>query len=124
MKQCRSCGLEKPLTNFVVRKDNGRYRNDCIDCQRKLKREKQYKELYSITLSDYDRLYELQGGVCSICRLPQSDSRKTTLCVDHNHQTGEVRGLLCSDCNVAIGLLKDDPRLTERATDYLRFTQV
>jgi hypothetical protein len=123
MKQCRSCGVEKPLSEFHTRRDNGKHRNDCIQCQRDKKNAVQYKQLYNISLSDYDKLYELQGGVCAMCFLPQVDSRKTRLCVDHCHTTGVVRGLLCTNCNVAIGLLKDDERLLQRGIEYLRSTK-
>ena len=123
MKQCRSCGVEKPLSEFHIRRDNGKHRNDCIQCLRDKKNAVQYKQLYNISLSDYDKLYELQGGVCAMCFLPQVDPRKTRLCVDHCHTTGVVRGLLCSNCNVAIGLLKDDERLLQRGIEYLRSTK-
>lgn len=123
MKQCRSCGVEKPFSEFHIRRDNGKHRNDCIECQRCKKNEAQYRDLYGITLSDYDKLYDLQGGVCAMCSLPQIEGRKTRLCVDHCHDTGKVRGLLCTNCNVAIGLLKDDERLLQRGIDYLRSAQ-
>jgi hypothetical protein len=61
---------------------------------------------YGITEAEYTALFEKQGGVCAICKkLPQK-----RLCVDHVHdETKRVRGLLCKSCNMAIGLLKDDP---------------
>jgi hypothetical protein len=120
MKQCRSCGVEKPLSEYHIRRDNGKHRNDCIECQRDKKNEKQYKELYGISLSDYDKLFEAQGGTCAFCHLPQHDPRKNRLCVDHDHETGEVRGLLCSNCNVGLGLFKDDERILINAIRYLR----
>jgi len=120
MKQCRSCGVEKPLSDFHFRLDTNKHRNDCILCLRIKKNEKQYRDLYGITLSEYDRLYELQSGLCAICNLPQTSKRKTRLCVDHDHASGKVRGLLCSECNVGIGLLKDDEKILNSAINYLR----
>ena len=120
MKQCRSCGVEKPLSEYFVRRDTGKHRNDCIQCQRDKKNAKQYATMYGITLSDYDKLFEEQGGTCALCYLPQHDPRKNRLCVDHDHVTGEVRGLLCSNCNVGLGLLKDDERILINAIRYLR----
>lgn len=120
MKECRSCGLEKPLSEYHIRRDNGKHRNDCIACQRLLKRKTQYRDMYGIELSEYDRLYAIQGGVCAVCHKPQTDPRKTTLCVDHDHTTGEVRGLLCSNCNVGIGHLQDDEELLQAAINYIR----
>ncbi len=75
---------------------------------------------YGINLADYDCMYHEQDGLCAICHLPQNSKRNTRFCVDHDHDTGEVRGLLCDSCNRGIGLLKDDPRLLENAAKYLR----
>lgn len=116
MKECRSCGTQKPLREFYKRSDSGKYHNSCTSCWY----DKQLLRKYGITLEEYDRLYEKQSGVCAICHLPQSSTRNSRLCVDHDHQTGEVRGLLCSDCNRGIGLLKDDYRILNNAADYLR----
>ena len=124
MKQCRSCGVEKPLSEYFIRNDTGKHRNDCIQCQRDLKNAERYEKVYGITLSDYDDMFIKQNGTCAICHLPQTDSRKNRLCVDHDHTTGEVRGLLCSTCNVGIGLLKDDERLLSNAIKYLRSSKV
>lgn len=116
MKQCRSCGVEKPLSEFHKRSDTGKHQNACKICYHSA----QLRRNYGITLDDYDRIYEDQNGVCAICHLPQMSTRNTRFCVDHDHDTGEVRGLLCDSCNRGIGLLKDDPRLLERAPQYLR----
>lgn len=83
----------------------------------------QYK--YGITLNDYNRMHEQQGGVCAICQLPErlKDTRRKTLrklAVDHCHATGKVRALLCSDCNTTLGKFKDDPALFDTAAAYLR----
>lgn len=116
MKQCRTCGVEKSLSEFHKRSDTGRHQNACKTCYHSA----QLYRNYGITLDDYDRMYEKQNGVCAICNLPQLSKRNTRLCVDHDHDTGEVRGLLCDSCNRGIGLLKDDPRLLERAAQYIR----
>src|SRR5215470_1693407 len=73
---------------------------------------------YGITLEEYDRLLALQNGVCAICE--QKPKGRRFLCVDHCHRTGRVRGLLCTRCNVAIGLFEDNPEYTEATTVYLR----
>lgn len=62
-------------------------------------------------------MLEAQGGVCAICRRP---SDPAPLHVDHDHRTGAIRGLLCSPCNTAIGLLGDDPDRMMAAAAYLR----
>jgi hypothetical protein len=66
----------------------------------------------------YEQLFSKQGGVCCICKRPPPANRN--LCVDHDHGTGAVRGLLCVPCNSGIGKLKDDVVLLERAIEYLR----
>lgn len=67
---------------------------------------------YGLTLAEYDARLAEQGRVCAICRQPQG--RGWDLAVDHDHATGAVRGLLCGKCNVAPGLLRDDPDLLWR----------
>jgi hypothetical protein len=72
---------------------------------------------YGITLEQYEAMVAAQEDCCAICGNPPSDKRK--LAVDHNHDTGAVRGLLCTTCNVGIGALKDDLRLLRAAVNYL-----
>ncbi len=72
---------------------------------------------YGITAEDYDRRLEEQGGVCAICKEARPEER--TLHVDHDHDTGKIRGLLCFRCNNAIGDLRDDVDLVFRMLDYL-----
>ena len=69
---------------------------------------------YGITPEDYERMYAEQQGCCKICR-----SRHAKLLIDHNHETGEVRGLLCQRCNVALGWLGDRQDLAVEAARYL-----
>jgi Recombination endonuclease VII len=70
---------------------------------------------YGITPAEYDALLEKQGGACAICR----KRSKGRLCVDHCHVTGMVRGLLCNECNGALGYLKDDQASLVAALAYL-----
>jgi len=73
---------------------------------------------YGITLIDYNRMFEAQNGVCKICKKEGVD-RAGGLHVDHCHTTKKVRGLLCSKCNRAIGLLCDDTEIFKSAIKYL-----
>ncbi|MCK5641504.1 MAG: endonuclease VII domain-containing protein, partial [Gammaproteobacteria bacterium] len=73
--------------------------------------------LYGITEEQYQEMLKAQDNGCWICGRPPG---KKQLFVDHDHQTDKVRGLLCSQCNSAIGFLNDDPALVERALEYLR----
>jgi len=67
---------------------------------------------------DYAKLYLHQGGVCAGCRRAKGTGRRR-LAVDHNHETGEVRGLLCSPCNQLVGHFRDDPQAFLRLAEYL-----
>lgn len=83
---------------------------------------------YKITLGEYNQMLESQGGVCAICKRPSQDGKM--LSVDHDHSCcphrrdpvycGKCnRGLLCSDCNRAIGMLRHDPKVLRTAAEYL-----
>lgn len=65
----------------------------------------------------FERLLAEQDSGCAICGGPPVG--KEHLSVDHCHETGEVRGLLCDNCNLAIGLLQDDPNIVTSARAYL-----
>lgn len=73
--------------------------------------------IFGLTIEDYDRLLAEQGGLCYICSRPPQGGKAFS--VDHDHETGLVRGLLCSNCNHAIGLLHEDKRWLRRAAEYL-----
>jgi hypothetical protein len=75
------------------------------------------KRKYGITLEQYDDLLERQGGVCGICGAEPHPT--ISLHVDHDHETGALRGLLCFRCNQAIGSLQEDASLLLAAADYL-----
>ena len=104
---CPSCGAETSL------------RGRCKECMR----DYSYQTKYNFSVEEYNVMFEEQGGVCKICHLPQTNKRFTHLCVDHDHDTGKVRGLLCDPCNRAIGLLKDDERILLNAIEYLRSSE-
>jgi len=72
---------------------------------------------YDISVEQFQAVWESQGGVCAICNGPPTKGKR--LAVDHNHQTGEVRGLLCCNCNMGLGNLKDDIDLLRSAISYL-----
>lgn len=82
------------------------------------KRELKYLSRYGITIKQYEEMLGRQNGVCAIC-LNGPVGKKTRLCVDHCHQTGNVRGLLCNSCNVGLGKFKDNPEMLVSAIIYL-----
>jgi hypothetical protein len=128
MKTCKTCGEEKPLDDFP---DGAGYaggkRPHCKPCHlesnnrttdRVKDRDQKLKKLYGIGVKEYDIMLSKQQGCCAICGKP-ADEFKKALAVDHDHLTGEVRGLLCSNCNTGIGNLRDDIGMLYRAIEYL-----
>jgi hypothetical protein len=86
--------------------------------KKKLADRKSYlKRRYGITIAEYDRMFAEQGGVCAICGQRRPEER--TLHVDHDHETGVIRGLLCFRCNNALGDFREEYELFQRAADYL-----
>lgn len=85
-------------------------------------REVALKKNFGINLDDYNKMHEVQGGVCAICGQPETQMRGGKvkwLAVDHNHKTGSIRELLCHDCNTGMGKLKEDPVIINSVLRYL-----
>lgn len=78
---------------------------------------------YKITSEEYFEILKRQNGVCAICKKPEDGNRKRSLCVDHCHKDGHVRGILCGLCNTALGYFKDDISSIDAAAEYLRITR-
>ncbi len=110
-------------------------RSNCVDCEYRYaagrsprcnicrkQREKRnrhnahLKKRYSISIEEYDALLQAQGGACWIC---YGGTSKGFFAVDHDHKTGEVRGLLCANCNKTLGRFRDNPERFRRAASYL-----
>jgi hypothetical protein len=81
------------------------------------------KRQYGITLKQFERMMDEQNGCCAICGNPPSSvnghKHKHRLCIDHCHETGVVRGLLCTMCNAAIGYFEDNLERVQKAVNYL-----
>jgi hypothetical protein len=75
------------------------------------------KRSRGLTIAEYDAALEAQNGGCAICRGSDGEFR---LAIDHDHETGANRGLLCSKCNRGLGLFSDDPTRLEEAASYIR----
>lgn len=114
---CSICREDKPATEFFYRKTEGvlRMTKECEDCHRIKRRESKFLRKYGITIVEWEKMYESQGGKCAIC-FKESDNLE----VDHNHDTDQIRGLLCSNCNKALGLLKEDQEIMENLIKYLK----
>ncbi|WNL50923.1 recombination endonuclease VII [Synechococcus phage S-CREM2] len=80
-------------------------------------RNRRYLRDFGISLNEYEAMLTEQKGLCLICK--GEDTTGKRLAVDHCHETGKVRGLLCNHCNTGLGKFKDDPKLLEAAVLYL-----
>lgn len=115
-KPCASCGEE-----FLPRTSRNKY------CSEKcLGRNAYYLKCYGITQREYNQMKIDRDQKCDICGeegfVIGKKGHTEKLCVDHDHKTGEVRGLLCQNCNRALGLLKDDTDRLLTAIKYLNNT--
>ena len=122
-RYCRQCGSELPMEAHKNRKfcSNECLRMSISVSQRETGRESQLR-IYGLTVDQYDAMLAAQDGVCAICKSPDPNGRSgsTYFVVDHDHATGDVRGLLCAPCNSGIGLLQDSIIVIEQALEYLR----
>lgn len=87
--------------------------------------ERDLRKSFGITVADYHAMHDRQGGVCAICRQPETmriNKRVCRLAIDHCHDTGKVRGLLCSKCNQGIGCFYHDASRLLAAVEYLKGT--
>ncbi len=82
------------------------------------RRELKLKEAYGLSLEEYNNILSSQNEMCAICGKKQGEER-FPLHVDHDHQTGKIRGLLCQTCNQGLGLFKDNQELLIKAANYL-----
>lgn len=99
-----------------------RYYANHLDYHREKSRRQRFDN-YGITQEEFEALLEAQDGVCAICGQPETARHQNggirSLAVDHDHATGRVRGLLCTNCNHALGKFKDDADRLRRAIAYL-----
>lgn len=79
----------------------------------------QNKHGYSLTIDEYDEMYQLQQGKCAICRERRPQYGQYRMHVDHGHVGGQIRGLLCTNCNSALGKFKDNTIILNTAIQYL-----
>jgi hypothetical protein len=142
-KACLSCKIEKALVDFPKRLKGSKdgFRNTCSSCRKESdKRRRQeniekykqrdrayyirnisniYKTKYGISLEDYNILFDKQQGKCKCCNMHQQEL-KAALAVDHCHTTGIIRGLLCKQCNLALGNVKDNIQTLKNMIEYLK----
>ena len=141
MKTCRECGVKETLETPFYNSTNNR----CKSCTQKYakayrqrpdvkkreslrnkeriasgaKRAYHIKNTYGLTPEKYDEMLAAQGGVCAICKSEDTKHKSNYFNIDHDHSTGEVRGLLCGSCNTALGLFGDNVDTLMSAAAYL-----
>jgi hypothetical protein len=130
MKRCPVCETEKNLDQFW----KGQYL--CIPCQKhkqknswasrtpKKRFEQHLKYKYGVSHAQFMEEWTLQKGCCAICEealpdLMAYEDRRRLYAIDHNHETGLFRGILCLNCNTLLGMAKDSARVLQKAIDYL-----
>lgn len=128
-KWCGSCATALPTSRFhVVNSTRTGFRKECIACTREHRirrhranplaaRDAEMRRKYGITREDWIAMHEAQGGLCAICR--RKPESWPGLHVDHCHETGKVRALLCGPCNTSLGGFQDDPDLLRAAALYV-----
>lgn len=143
MRTCKKCEVEKELASFV--KSRKHYEHTCKTCknirqkerlvERGLKDQRGYnlRAKYNLSMKEYDAMLADQGGVCAICKTDSPGGRHNNkyFHIDHDHACcfdkvtcGKcICGLLCANCNTAIGLLGDDPDRVRAAAQYLEATR-
>jgi hypothetical protein len=143
-KTCTLCKETKPVEEFGRRGGKTKFahhvKSRCKKCECEERKKHAVKKRledplahrkywlnykYGITLEEYDYMFKVQNGVCAICNEPETkiDPRSgevKILSVDHCHNSGEVRALLCDDCNVSLGKMKDNPTRLGKAAEYIR----
>lgn len=127
--ECIKCGIKKQhtLKYFYPSKNISGLMNICKDCSNKKNKEWRDKNKdkiknrrliyrYNITLENFNKMVKNQNGKCEICGIIPKEGLK----VDHDHKTDQVRSLLCYNCNVALGNIRDNPLISIKIARYLK----
>ena len=132
-KRCPTCGLTKVREHFGLRSNGVNLRSLCKGCANDKSRRwynanpskaaesfRRWKlrSAYGLTQDDYMNMLSNQEGGCALCSTTDPGKKKHFY-VDHCHKTGIVRGLLCNDCNIALGLFRDQPEVMRKAASYI-----
>lgn len=133
-KECKDCKKTLPISEFYPRKQKGRVKlkvetacKKCTQIRCKKYRENnpdkyrssRLKSLYGVNLEQYKAMAKEQENKCKVCNI-ETD----ILCVDHCHETGNIRGLLCKICNKGLGVFKDSPELLRKGASYIEESRV
>jgi hypothetical protein len=124
-KTCSTCGIEKDIKDFMYRKDTrDRLTTQCSDCRKKTLIRSKYK----VSIKEAKDLYYQQiNGSCDACGMTADEHFKiygNLLHIDHDHETGKVRGVICYKCNITLGHFKDSIEHLQLLINYLRRVHV
>jgi len=111
--KCTSCNIVKPLTEYYRNKTG--HRRECKHCAK----EKVFKRKFGVDYKWYEKKLKEQHNVCDICKKELDSNRYDKLAVDHCHSTNKLRGLLCTQCNTSLGLLKENITTINNMLKYL-----
>lgn len=119
MKICSKCKVNKPLCEFNKNKQHkDGLHSYCKNCYKTINAEYKLKKAYGVTSQQKEKLITAQAGKCAICNTKLDNPKFTN--VDHCHNTGKIRGILCHHCNFGLGQFKDNVELLESAIKYLK----
>jgi hypothetical protein len=124
-RHCTVCGVFKEAKLFALEKDERALggvtmRAQCKSCREHINWKTFIKRTYGIDAETYYAMLEQQDYKCAICRSESNNSpKRTKMFIDHCHDSNEVRGLLCSKCNMALGNFNDDIEILRSAITYL-----
>ena len=123
---CKGCGEKFSALSIKVRAGRAKFHSkECYDKHRAssitIQRQQavfhQKKHKYGLSKDEYLLLFEKQNNCCAICNISFDVKRAV---VDHCHNTGRVRGLLCNECNTLLGMAKENDQVLIKAAEYLR----
>ena len=136
MKTCTKCGETKAKTEFYLHKhtkdklaslckhcyklNEQRWKEENPEAYKLSCRRRNLKKKFGITIEEYMRIYDKQQGKCACCGEEKPSEGISGLVVDHSHTSGEVRELLCTQCNTALGLLKENADIVNKLLEYIR----
>jgi len=128
-RKCYRCQETKDISEFYTDKSKTGGRNyECKECTKarvkatrdpERARDRHYRRLYGISLADFNRMVLSQGSRCACCGSNEPGGKHNQWCVDHDHVTGQIRELLCKDCNIVLGLVEDSPEHLQRLLQYI-----
>lgn len=143
-KKCTLCKKELPIDNFSLKKNSkSSYSVNCDKCrkspmriwdslntEKSKERRKRYiksgnaragrlTRRYGVSIKEYSEILASQNNVCAICSSLEPKGRYSSFNIDHDHKTGKVRGLLCSNCNMGIGSFREDVEVIKKVISYL-----